>query len=82
MVTPISESAARAVLLQEKSEASNPEYFEATRCNYGWLFGWRLDCGPVPMGTHAWIVADNGNMRMLGYQDLANEVIAEELSNP
>lgn len=80
MVTPISESAARAVLLQKKSEASNPEYFKATRCENGWLFRWRSDRGAVPMGTHSWVVADNGNMRMLGYQDSCDDAIAEELA--
>lgn len=80
MVTPISEEDARTALRRATSEASNPEYFHARRRERGWLFGWRPDRRPVPMGTHSWIVADNGAVRMLGYKDLADEVIAHELA--
>ncbi len=80
MVTPISEPDARAALLREGSEASNPEYFDAERREHGWVFGWRDDRGDVPIGTHTWVVADNGRVRMLGYKDMWDDVIAEELA--
>jgi hypothetical protein len=80
MVTPISEAEARAALLRAGSEASNPEYFDAERREHGWVFGWREDRGAVPMGTHTWVVADNGRIRMLSYKDLWDDAIAEELA--
>jgi hypothetical protein len=66
---PISESEAREALLQAHSEASNPNYFDAERREDGWVFGWREDHGDPPVGTHTWIVADNGKVRMLGPRD-------------
>lgn len=42
------------------------------------MFGWREDQGEPPMGTHAWIVADSGRARMLGFRDFCDDVIAEE----
>lgn len=80
MVTPISEDDARAALLNEKSEASNSDYFEAGRRENGWVFGWRKDSGAVPMGTHTWIVADNARVRMLNYKDLWDDALGEELA--
>lgn len=77
---PISETEARSALLRQKSEASNPEFFDAKRRAHGWVFGWRDDSGSVPMGTHTWIVADNGGVRMLGYTDLWDETIASALT--
>jgi len=79
MFTPLSENEARAILLRDGSEASNPDYFDAERKEHGWVFGWREDLGDVPMGTHAWIVADNGFTKMLGYQELADDAITEQL---
>lgn len=80
MVTPISEGEARAALREEKSEASNPEYFDAERREGGWVFGWREDRGAPPMGTRTWIVADNRRVRMLGYKDPWDDAIAAELA--
>ncbi len=79
-VSPISELDARAALFSAGSEASNPEYFDAERRPHGWAFGWREDRGDVPIGTHAWIVADNGRVRMLRHNDSLDDVIAEELA--
>jgi hypothetical protein len=80
MVTPISEIDARDALRKEQSEASNPEYFDAERRQRGWVFGWREDRGEPPMGTHTWIVADNGRVRMLGYTDTWDDAIDAELA--
>lgn len=81
MVTPISETQARSALLREMSEASNPNYFGAKRRDHGWVFGWRNDRGPIPIGTHSWAVADNCRVQMLGFTDLSDEVISGLLIN-
>ena len=78
-MTTISDSEARAALRHEKSEASNPAYFAARRREGGWVFGWREDCGQPPMGTHTWIVADNSRVRMLGFSELYDDVLAQEM---
>lgn len=75
MVTPISEDDARRELRLQNSAASNPEYYGATRLDQGWLFGWRKELGPTPMGTRPWVVADNGHSRMLDLRDRAERVI-------
>lgn len=82
MTIPISELEARSALLREGSEASNPEYFIAERREHGWLFGWREDRREIPIGTHAWVVTDNGKVRMLGYKDQYDDAIAEENELP
>lgn len=75
MTSPISEAQARAALLREKSEASNPDCFDAERRAHGWVFGWREDRGNTPIGTHAWAVADNGRVQMLNPRDNVDEAI-------
>lgn len=80
MVKPISEQTARSALSREASEASNKEFFAAERRKNGWVFGWRVDRGAPPMGTHTWIVADNGRVRMLGYKDEWDDAIVQELA--
>jgi len=79
---PISESEARESLLQARSEASNPEYFDAERREHGWVFGWREDCGDAPVGTHTWVVADNGRVKMLNPRENIDTAIAHEMSEP
>jgi hypothetical protein len=80
MVNEITEQAAREVLLRLESEASNPAYFEAMRRTGGWSFAWRTDLGRPPLGSHAWIVADNGRARRLGRREYADAAIADELA--
>lgn len=80
MTSPISEAEARQTLLRQESEASNPEYFEAQRREHGWVFGWRDDRGQPPVGTRAWVVADNGRVRALGPREQWDDAIAEELT--
>ncbi|WP_105034914.1 hypothetical protein [Cryobacterium aureum] len=75
MVTQIDEQEARRELRNLSSEASNPANYAAARRARGWLFGWRTDRGSAPMGTRAWVVADNGRGRMLDLRDRADEVI-------
>ena len=76
---PISEHDARNALYAVQSEASNRDYFDAERRKHGWLFTWREDRGEIPVGTHAWIVADNGSVQMLGHKDVCDDIIAEQL---
>lgn len=78
--TPISEAEARAALRRELSEASDPERFDASRREHGWVFGWRKDQGEPPVGTGTWIVADNGRVRRLGPRDSWDDAIAQELA--
>lgn len=65
----ISEAEARNALFQAHSEASNPDYFDAERRGCGWVFGWREGSRRVPVGTHTWVVADNGRVKMLSPTD-------------
>jgi hypothetical protein len=81
-VHPLSESEAREILLQEQSEASNPNYFDAERREHGWVFGWREDRGDIPVGTHTWIVADNGRVKMLGHRERIDTAIEDEIARP
>lgn len=74
----ITEAEARAALLQELSEASNPEYFRAERRAHGWVFGWRRDRGEAPAGTASWIVPDSGKARRLGPRESLDEALADE----
>jgi hypothetical protein len=77
-VIPISEAEARELLLQAHSEASNPNYFDAERRGRGWVFGWREGSRRAPIGTHTWIVADNGRVKMLSPTDDIDTVIDSE----
>jgi len=63
---PISELEAREAFLQARSEASHLDYFDAERREHGWVFGWREDRGDAPVGTHTWVVADNGRVPYAG----------------
>jgi hypothetical protein len=78
IVHPISESEAREMLLRERSEASNTEYFDAERREHGWVFGWREDRGDIPVGTRTWIVADNGRVKMLSPTERIDTAIEHE----
>lgn len=80
MVTPISEEAAREALRRIDSEAGSTRNFVATRRDRGWSFGWSAERGSVPVGSHRWIVADNGRARRLGLRERADDAIAEELA--
>lgn len=78
MVNPMTEEAARAALFAANSDASNPALYAAERRERGWLFGWRLSAGPVPMGTASWIVADDGRVRRLGFRERADDALAPD----
>lgn len=81
MVSPISEEAAREALRMAGSPAANPVNYYAERREGGWLFGWRVQRGAPGMGTRAWIVADNEQVRMLGLAERAADGIAAALGN-
>ena len=79
MVNPITAAEARAALRDARSEASDPEVFDARRRTSGWLFVWRRDQGQPPIGTRSWVVADDGTVRAVPLGGRADDVLAEIL---
>lgn len=79
MVNAMSEADARQALRAVGSPACDATFYSAERRPGGWLFSWKLQQGPPRMGTRAWIVADNGRVRMLGLAEPAAEGIAAAL---
>lgn len=80
MVTPITEIEAREALRAAGSPAQDARYYSAERRDSGWFFAWRIQQGPPLMGTRAWVVADNGRVRMLGFRESGADGIATALT--
>lgn len=72
---------AREALLAVGSEAADRDRFTAEIVDGGWLFSWAAP-GDVPVGTSAWVVADNGVVRALDPSDSPSSVLAELLIDP
>lgn len=79
MVNAISEPEARQALCAAGSPAGDATFYYAERHDGGWLFGWKMQQGAPRMGTRAWVVADNGRVRMLGLAEPAADGIATAL---
>lgn len=80
MVTPMTEDAAREVLRRAGAAAADPVRYAATRRQGGWSFAWSRDRGEPPVGSRRWVVADDGQVRVLGLRERADDVIAALLA--
>ena len=63
---PISEPAARHLLLAAGSPAHDPARYRATRLTHGWAFSWSGPLAAAPLGASPWQVDDDGTVHRLG----------------
>ena len=81
-MTEILEDDAREILGQAHHPAADPDHYRADRRARGWVFSWRPDAGPVPIGSMPVVVGDSGRFRSLVITDRVDALLAELQAEP